>query len=134
MLKSVEAGQLEIAYEEIGSIEGKPIVLLHGFPYDVRAYDDVAAILADAGGRVIVPYLRGFGPTRFLSEKTLRSGQQAVLAHDLLALMDGLNISQAALAGSEILAAGKSDPYSLGPLAWRYPRPRGMSNENCFHN
>ena len=99
MLKRVEAGQLEIAYEESGSIEGKPTVLLHGFPYDVRAYDDVAAILAAAGCHVIVPYLRGFGPTRFLSERTLRSGQQAVLAHDLLALMDALNISQAALAG-----------------------------------
>lgn len=99
MLKRVEAGQLEIAYEQSGSIEGKTIILLHGFPYDVRAYDDVAAILADAGCHVIVPYLRGFGPTRFLSERTLRSGQQAVLAHDLLALMDALNISQAALAG-----------------------------------
>ena len=99
MLKRVEAGQLEIGYEESGSIEGQPTVLLRGFPYDVRAYDDVAAILADAGCRVIVPYLRGFGPTRFLSERTLRSGQQAALACDLLALMDALNISQPILAG-----------------------------------
>ena len=67
MLKQVEAGVLRVAYEESGAPDGRPVVLLHGFPYDVRAYDDVAPRLAEAGCRVIVPYLRGYGPTRFLS-------------------------------------------------------------------
>ncbi len=75
------------------------MVLLHGFPYDVHAYDAVTPILAAAGCRVITPYLRGYGPTRFLSAETLRSGQQAVLARDLLALMDALAIPRAVLAG-----------------------------------
>lgn len=75
------------------------MVLLHGFPYDIRAYDEVGSLLAAAGCRVITPYLRGFGPTRFLSANTPRSGGQAVLGHDLLALMDGLHIPSAVLAG-----------------------------------
>jgi pimeloyl-ACP methyl ester carboxylesterase len=99
MLKQVNAGDLSVAYEESGSAQGTPVVLLHGFPYDVQAYDEVAPRLAAAGCRVITPYLRGYGPTRFLSPTTLRSGQQAVLAHDLLALMDALAIPQAVLAG-----------------------------------
>ena len=99
MLKRADAGDLSVAYEEDGSAAGSAIVLLHGFPYDVRAYDEVTPILASAGCRVIVPYLRGFGPTRFRSQDTLRSGQQAVLAHDLLVLMDALAIARAVLAG-----------------------------------
>lgn len=90
---------LEIAYEAHGPEGGAPVVLLHGYPYDPRAYDAVAPALAAAGHRVIVPYLRGYGPTRFLSEHTPRSGQQAALAHDLLALMDALGIERALLAG-----------------------------------
>jgi pimeloyl-ACP methyl ester carboxylesterase len=97
VMKRVRAGDLEVAYEESGN--GMPVVLLHGFPYDVHAYDNVTPILAAAGCRVIVPYLRGYGSTRFLSPATLRSGQQAVLAHDLLALMDALSIPNAVLAG-----------------------------------
>lgn len=99
MLKRADAGDLGVAYEEGGSPGGTPIVLLHGFPYDAHAYDEVTPILVSAGCRVITPYLRGFGPTRFLSQDTPRSGQQAVLAHDLLALMDALAISRAVLAG-----------------------------------
>ncbi len=99
MLKHVQAGVLEIAYEERGPVEGKPVVLLHGFPYDVHAYDAVAPQLESAGCRVLVPYLRGFGPTRFLLDDTPRSGQQAALAHDLLAFLDALQISTAVLAG-----------------------------------
>jgi pimeloyl-ACP methyl ester carboxylesterase len=99
MLKRVEAGVLSIAYEESGGPGGKPVLLLHGFPYDVRAYDEVAPRLAAAGCRVVVPYLRGYGPTRFLSPDTPRSGQQAVLAHDLLTFMDALAIPTAVLAG-----------------------------------
>ena len=99
MLKQVNAGELSVAYEESGSAQGAPVVLLHGFPYDVHAYDEVAPRLAAAGCRVIAPYLRGYGATRFLSPATLRAGQQAVLARDLLALMDALAIPQAVLAG-----------------------------------
>jgi pimeloyl-ACP methyl ester carboxylesterase len=99
MLKRVQTKQLEVAYQQSGPEDGDPVILLHGFPYDVCAYDEVAATLADAGCNVVVPYLRGFGSTRFLSGQTLRSGQQAVLAQDLLSLMDALYISRAALAG-----------------------------------
>ena len=99
MVKHVETGTLSIAYEESGAPDGTPVVLLHGFPYDIHAYDAVVPPLVAAGCRVIVPYLRGFGPTRFLSADTPRSGQQAALAHDLLGLMDGLAIESAVLAG-----------------------------------
>ena len=95
----MNAGVLNAAVEEHGSAHGTPVFLLHGFPYDVRAYDEVVPLLVEAGCRVIVPYLRGYGPTRFLSENTLRSGQQAALAHDLLALMDALAVRDAVLAG-----------------------------------
>ncbi|TFV98165.1 alpha/beta fold hydrolase [Leifsonia flava] len=90
---------LEIAYEEAGNPDGPPVVLLHGFPYDVRAYDGVAARLAEAGARVVVPWLRGFGRTRFRSEETLRSGQQGALAADLLDLLDALGIERTVVAG-----------------------------------
>lgn len=98
-IKHVIAGVLEIAYEEAGARDGRPVILLHGFPYDVRAYDDVAPRLVAAGLRVLAPYLRGYGPTRFLSAETPRSGQQAVLAQDLLLFMDALAIPSATLAG-----------------------------------
>jgi pimeloyl-ACP methyl ester carboxylesterase len=99
MLKQVEAGVLNVAYEETGPSTGAPVLLLHGFPYDVHAYDEVTATLASADCHVLTPYLRGYGPTQFLSADTLRSGQQAVLAHDLLAFMDALSIEDAVLAG-----------------------------------
>lgn len=101
MLKRVDAGVLNVAYEESksGAVNGRTVLLLHGFPYDIHAYDDVTPVLVAAGCRVITPYLRGFGPTRFLSADTPRSGQQAALAHDLLALMDALAIPDAVLAG-----------------------------------
>jgi pimeloyl-ACP methyl ester carboxylesterase len=98
-MKHVDAGVLNVAYDEQGSEQGTAVVLLHGFPYDVRAYDEVIPPLVNAGCRVITPYLRGYGATRFLSTQTPRSGQQAVLAHDLLALMDALAIPRAVLAG-----------------------------------
>jgi pimeloyl-ACP methyl ester carboxylesterase len=99
MVKRVDAGVLSVAYEEAGAPTGTPVFLLHGFPYDPRAYDDVVPLLAEAGCRVIVPYLRGYGPTRFLSDATLRSGQQAVLGHDLLALMNALDVDRGVVAG-----------------------------------
>src|SRR6195952_3193207 len=98
-LRHIEAGVLDVAYFETGPADGPPVFLLHGFPYDIHAYAEVAPLLADAGCRVIVPYLRGFGPTRFLHDDTPRSGEQAALGADLLALMDALQIERAVLAG-----------------------------------
>jgi pimeloyl-ACP methyl ester carboxylesterase len=95
----IRAGDLNVAYLETGDPSGPPVVLLHGFPYDVHAYAEVAPQLAATGARVIVPWLRGFGPTRFAAATTPRSGQQAALAHDLLALLDALRIDRAVLAG-----------------------------------
>lgn len=99
MEKAIEAGCLNVAYRDFGPPSGPPVILLHGFPYDVHAFDAVAERLSAAGRRCIVPYLRGFGPTRFVSEQTPRSGQQAALGTDLLALMDALAIPEAVLAG-----------------------------------
>ncbi|MBV9393614.1 MAG: alpha/beta hydrolase [Methylobacteriaceae bacterium] len=98
-MKNIDAGVLNVAYTEHGDSGGWPVVLLHGFPYDIHAYDEVAPVLAENGARVIVPYLRGYGPTRFLSASTLRSGQQAALGSDLLELMNELEIGSAILAG-----------------------------------
>jgi pimeloyl-ACP methyl ester carboxylesterase len=96
---SVRAGALHIAYASAGPADGPPVVLLHGFPYDLNSYGQVAPRLAAAGCRVTVPYLRGFGATRFLSAATPRSGEQAALGADLLALLDALGIPKAVLAG-----------------------------------
>jgi pimeloyl-ACP methyl ester carboxylesterase len=98
-LRHIRAGVLDVACFEAGPAEGPPVFLMHGFPYDIHAYAEVAPLLAAAGCRVIVPYLRGYGPTRFLAEDTPRSGEQAALGADLLALMDALGIERAVLAG-----------------------------------
>lgn len=98
-ISRVRAPNLDIAYEAHGPANGLPVVLLHGFPYDPRGFDAVAPVLAEDGCRVIVPYLRGYGPTRFLSSDTPRSGQQAALAQDLLDLLDALAIPSAFLMG-----------------------------------
>jgi pimeloyl-ACP methyl ester carboxylesterase len=98
-LQIVAAGALATAYLEAGPADGPPVVLLHGFPYDVHAYGAVAEHLAAAGRRCIIPYLRGYGPTRFRDPAALRSGQQAALAADLLALLDALALPDAVLAG-----------------------------------
>src|ERR1700712_3786796 len=87
-LRHVDAGVLNVAYYEAGTADGPAVVLLHGFPYDVHSYVDVAPLLAAQGCRVIVPYLRGYGPTRFLDSATSRSGEQAAIGADLMALMD----------------------------------------------
>ena len=115
MPKQVEAGVLSVAYEEHGAAEGRPVVLLHGFPYDVRAYDEVAPTLAAGGCRVLVPYLRGYGATRFLSATTPRSGEQAALGHDLLAFMDALGIGQAVVAGYDWGGRGACIVAALWP-------------------
>ncbi|HEX3498755.1 MAG TPA: alpha/beta hydrolase [Stellaceae bacterium] len=98
-LKRIRTSTLEIAYEESGPASGIPVILLHGFPYDPRAYDEVVPPLVAAGCRAIVPYLRGYGPTKYLSVETPRSGQQAALAQDLLDLLDALALPDAVLAG-----------------------------------
>ncbi len=90
---------LDIAYESAGPDDGPAVLLLHGFPYDVRCFDEVTAALADRGLRVVVPYLRGFGPTRFRDPATMRSGQQAALGTDVLDLLDALSIERAVVAG-----------------------------------
>jgi pimeloyl-ACP methyl ester carboxylesterase len=98
-LQQVKAGVLDVGYVDAGPEPGQPVLLLHGWPYDIHSYEAVAPALADAGYRVIVPYLRGYGTTRFLSDDTNRNGQQAVLAVDALALMDALGISSAIIGG-----------------------------------
>jgi pimeloyl-ACP methyl ester carboxylesterase len=98
-LERVRTSTLEIACEVTGPDDGAPVILLHGFPDDPRTWDGAVAQLAAAGYRTIVPYLRGYGPTRFLDGNTLRSGQQAALGQDLLELMNGLKINRAALVG-----------------------------------
>ncbi|MFI7803606.1 tropinesterase [Pseudomonas sp. DD1] len=95
----IRTPMLDIAYEAHGPADGEVVILLHGFPYDPRGYDAIAPVLAEAGYRVLVPYLRGYGPTRFVHAQVMRSGQQAALAKDLLDFMDALAIDQAALAG-----------------------------------
>lgn len=98
-LLHIAAGVLDVAYLADGPAHGPPVFLMHGFPYDVQAYAEVMPTLAARGCRVVVPYLRGFGPTRFLNDGTLRSGEQAALGHDLKQLMDALQIGRAVLAG-----------------------------------
>ena len=98
-IKHVDAGVLDIAYAEFGPATGRPVVLLHGWPYDAYSYADVGPLLADAGYRVLVPYLRGYGPTTFLSPQTVRNGQQSAIAKDILDFMDALHLDKAILGG-----------------------------------
>ncbi|MGK4578630.1 alpha/beta fold hydrolase [Kitasatospora sp. HPMI-4] len=98
-LKQVRAGLLDVGYAEAGPAHGPVVICLHGWPYDIHSYVDVAPLLAAQGYRVIVPYLRGHGTTRFLSSRTFRNAQQSAIALDIIALMDALKIHQAVLAG-----------------------------------
>jgi pimeloyl-ACP methyl ester carboxylesterase len=98
-LKQIDAGVLNVGYAEAGPAGGPAVILLHGWPYDIYSYVDVAPLLASAGYRVIVPYLRGYGTTRFLSNETFRNGQPSAVAVDIIALMDALKIQKATLAG-----------------------------------
>jgi pimeloyl-ACP methyl ester carboxylesterase len=100
-LEQINAGVLNVGYAEAGPADGRAVVLLHGWPYDIHTYVDVAPLLALAGYRVIVPYLRGFGTTRFLSSEAYRNGQQAVIAVDIINLMDALKIDKAIIAGCD---------------------------------
>jgi pimeloyl-ACP methyl ester carboxylesterase len=98
-LRQVKAGDLLVGYAEMGPADGPPMILLHGWPYDIHAFAEVAPILAAAGQRVIVPHLRGYGATRFVSDMAIRNGQPAALAADVIALMDALNIQRAVIGG-----------------------------------
>ncbi|WP_118178697.1 alpha/beta fold hydrolase [Paraburkholderia phosphatilytica] len=98
-LKQIRAGVLDIGYAEVGPSDGPPVILLHGWPYDIYSFVDVAPMLAAAGYRVLVPWLRGYGTTRFVSDKTPRNGQQAVVAVDIIAFMDAMKIQSAVIAG-----------------------------------
>jgi pimeloyl-ACP methyl ester carboxylesterase len=95
----IDAGVLNVGYVDAGPVGGPAVVLLHGWPYDIQSYGEVTPLLAAAGHRVVVPYLRGYGTTRFLSDETLRNGEQAALAADVIALMDALEIERAIVAG-----------------------------------
>ena len=98
-LKQIDAGVLNIGYAEVGPANGRPVILLHGWPYDIHSFVDVAPLLASAGYRVIVPYLRGYGTTRFLSNDTFRNGQPAAIAVDIITMMDALKIPKATVGG-----------------------------------
>jgi len=98
-IQQVDAGVLNVGYAEAGPSDGRAVLLLHGWPYDIHAYDEVASLLAAEGHRAIIPYLRGHGTTRFRSDETLRNGQQSALAVDAIALMDALDIDRAIVAG-----------------------------------
>jgi pimeloyl-ACP methyl ester carboxylesterase len=98
-VKQIKAGVLDIGYAEVGPTDGQPVILLHGWPYDIHSYTQVATLLSGKGYHVIVPYLRGYGTTRFLSAQTMRNGQQAVLATDIIAFMDALKIDKAIIGG-----------------------------------
>jgi pimeloyl-ACP methyl ester carboxylesterase len=98
-LKHIKAGVLSVAYAEMGPAEGPPVILLHGWPYDIHSFVDVAPALVSAGYRVLVPYVRGYGATRFLSDRTFRNGQPAAVAVDVVDFMDSLKIGKALLAG-----------------------------------
>jgi pimeloyl-ACP methyl ester carboxylesterase len=99
LLKQVDAGLLNVGYAEVGPSSGPPVILLHGWPYDIHSYVDVAPLLGSASYRVLVPFLRGHGTTRFLSNATFRNGQQSAVAADIIAFMDALNIDKAIIAG-----------------------------------
>jgi pimeloyl-ACP methyl ester carboxylesterase len=114
-LKQINAGVLNVGYAEAGPADGDPVILLHGWPYDIHSYVDVAPLLAAAGYRVIVPYLRGYGTTRFLSNDTPRNGEQAALAVDVIALMDALQIETATIGGYDWGARSADIVAALSP-------------------
>jgi len=128
LLKRARTPTLEIAYEDSGPEGGFPVLLMHGFPYDPRAFDEVAPALAAAGHRAIVPYLRGYGATRFLSAETPRSGQQAAFGRDLVELMDALRLPRAVLAGYDWGGRAACVAAALWP-----ERVRGLVSANGYN-
>src|ERR1700740_467615 len=127
-IRHIRTPSLDIAYEEFGATDGAPVFLMHGWPYDPRCYDEVIPPLTAAGCRVIVPYLRGFGATRFRSVETPRSGQQAALGNDLRELMDALAIERAVLAGYDWGGRAACIVSALWPQ-----RVRGLVSGNGYN-
>jgi pimeloyl-ACP methyl ester carboxylesterase len=127
-IKQIRTASLDVAYEESGNPSGDPVFLMHGWPYDPRDYDDVLPALGAAGCRIIVPYLRGFGATRFLSTGTPRSGQQAALGNDLRELMDALSAQRAVLAGYDWGGRAACIVSALWP-----ERVRGLVTGNSYN-
>src|SRR5258708_17625475 len=115
VLKQVDAGVLSVGYAEAGPGDGPAVILLHGWPYDIHSFADVAPLLASAGYRVIVPYVRGYGTTRFLAVDTFRNGQPSAVALDTIALMDALKIEKATLAGFDWRARSADIIAALWP-------------------
>lgn len=128
VLKHAQTATLDIAYEDSGPAAGFPVLLMHGFPYDPRCYDEVVPPLVAAGYRTIVPYLRGYGPTQFLSAQTPRSGQQAALGRDLLELMDALGVPRAVLVGFDWGGRAACIVAALWPQ-----RVRGLVSANGYN-
>jgi pimeloyl-ACP methyl ester carboxylesterase len=126
--KRIQTSVLDLAYDESGAADGAPVFLMHGWPYDPRCYDEVIPPLVAEGCRVIVPYLRGFGPTRFLSAETPRSGQQGALGNDLRELMDALVIERAVLAGYDWGGRAACIVAALWP-----ERVRGLVTVNAYN-
>ena len=120
-IEQIETGPLSVGYAEVGPAEGPAVLLLHGWPYDIHSFVVVAPLLAKTGHRVIIPYLRGFGSTRFLSDRTVRNAQQSAVALDVIALMDALGIKTATLAGFDWGRALRR--YRRGALAGALPWP-----------
>jgi pimeloyl-ACP methyl ester carboxylesterase len=114
-IRQVAAGELDVGVADLGPTDGQAVLLLHGWPYDINSYAEAAPLLADAGYRVLVPYLRGYGSTRFLSDATRRNGQQAVFAADAIALLDALGVSRAIVAGFDWGARTASILAALWP-------------------
>jgi pimeloyl-ACP methyl ester carboxylesterase len=114
-VQQIDAGPLDVGYVEVGPPNGQPVVLLHGWPYDIHSYAEAAAALGAAGYRVVVPHLRGYGTTRFLSDDTMRNGEQAALAVDVIHLMDALAIDSAIVAGFDWGARSANVVAALWP-------------------
>src|SRR6266853_4543089 len=114
-IKQIDAGVLNVGYAQAGPVNGPVVLLLHGWPYDIHAFEEVAPILAAKGYRVIIPYLRGYGTTRFLSDATMRSGQPAAVAVDIIALMDALKIEKAVIGGCDLGARTANIRTGLWP-------------------
>jgi hypothetical protein len=131
-LKQVAAGVLNVGYAEAGPSSDRPVILLHGWPYDIHSFTEVVPLLASAGYRVLVPYLRGYGTTRFLSSETFRNGQRAALALDVISLMDALAIDKAVVDGvwgskpaRRSLTRSKRRSRRLRPCPYRPSHSRG---------
>ncbi|MDT7605822.1 MAG: hypothetical protein QOG96_325 [Pseudonocardiales bacterium] len=131
-LKQINAGVLNIGYAEAGPANGAPVILLHGWPYDIHSYVDVAPMLASSGYRSIVPYLRGYGTTRLLSNETARNGQQSAIALDIIALMDALKIEKAILGGYDWGARAADVIAALWPERWKIASPKWNFDDATF--